>query len=193
MHSVYKILVKIEKRFNDEVVTESGIRLYKDTTFKPEENSTIQGEVVSLPAKHDRKSYSDDFQFNVQLGDKLYFHYNVVLNWENCLEIDGQEVWMVDYFDAIAVVRDGKIIPVGSYILLEPVLEEMKSEFIIIPELAKTKEGNRGRVVASNDPEIPAGAEVEYEAVGKFWNVIEGKKLYCMYNSNILFIYGNSN
>jgi co-chaperonin GroES (HSP10) len=190
MNPVYKILVKIEKRFQDEVVTDSGITFYKDTSFKPEENSTIQGIVVAQPAKHDKGSFSDDFQFNVKTGDKLYFHYNVVMSWENCLEGD---VWMVDYFDAIAVVRDGEIIPVGSYILLEPVLEEFKSEFIIIPELAKNKEGNRGRVVASNDPEIPAGAEVEYEAVGKFWNVIEGRKVYCMFNSNILFIYGNSN
>jgi co-chaperonin GroES (HSP10) len=184
MQPIYKIFVRIEKRFQDELVTESGLHLYYDSSYKPEENSTIVGEVVGIPAKHDKENYSDDFQFNVQVGDKLYFHYNVVMREENCIDKD---IWMVDYFDAIALVRDTKIVPVGSYVLIEPINEKIETT-LIVPDTVDT-ESCRGIVVASNDPEIPEGSEVEYEEVGKFWNVIEGRRLYCMFNSNVLLVY----
>jgi co-chaperonin GroES (HSP10) len=86
-------------------------------------------------------------------------------------------------------VRGGKIIPVGDYILLEPIKEEIKTD-LIVPDLVDT-EKTKGLIVASNDPSIPEGSVVEYEDVGKFWNVIEGRRLYCMWNQNILFIHND--
>lgn len=190
MKPVYnKIFVQIEKKFQDEVVTDSGITLYKDTSYHQEENSTTFGTVVATPLSVDKGNVSDDFLHNVQEGDKLYFNFNVVLDDDNLLEWEGKEYWMVDYWNAIAVVRDGEIIPVGNYILIDPLKEEIKSSLIEIPDFAKEKEKNRGKVFASNHPSIPVGAEVEYEPIGKFWNIIEGKKLYCAYNDNVLFIY----
>lgn len=189
MQPIYKIFVKIDKRFQNEIETESGLKLYKDTSFKPEENSTIVGDVVAVPDKYDRSMGTDQFQANVKAGDKLYFNFLVAIDEENRIEVDGEEYWMVDYFNAIALVRDGKLIPVGDYILIEPIEEKIESN-LIIPDNVDM-EGNRGRVVASNDPTIPEGAEVEYEEVGKFWNVIEGKRVYCMWNQNILLIYNN--
>lgn len=189
MQPIYKIFVKIEKRFNDEIVTESGLKLYYDHTYSPEENSTIVGEVVAVPAKYDRNNYGPDFQFNVKAGDKLYFHFNIVQDEANMIEVDGQQLWMVDYFDAIALVRDASIIPVGSYILIDPLKETIDTS-LIVPETVDT-EGNRGIVVASNDPEIPVGAEVEYEEIGKFYNMIEGRRLYCMFNNNVLLIHNS--
>lgn len=187
MQPIYKIFVTIEKRFKDEIVTDGGLKLYYDSSFHPEENSTIVGTVAAIPAKYEPTHFADDFQFNVQVGDKLYFHFNVVLDESNCIEVDGQQYWMVDYFDAIALVRDSKIAPVGSYVLVEPIDEVIESS-LIIPDVVE-REGCRGVVVASNDPELPEGVEVEYEEVGKFWNMIEGRRLYCMFNSNILFTY----
>jgi co-chaperonin GroES (HSP10) len=185
MQPIYKIFVSIEKRFQDEIVTDGGLKLYYDHTYKPEDNSTIVGVVEAIPAKHDLANFPDDFIFNVQVGDRLYFHFNIVHDMSNMIEVDGKQYWMVDYFDAIALVRDSQIHPVGSYVLIEPLEEKIESS-LIIPEIVE-REGCRGVVVASN--EIPVGSEVEYEEVGKFWNVIEGRRLYCMFNSNILFIY----
>lgn len=184
-----RIFVKIEGRFQDEIKTESGIVFYKDTTFNPEENSTVSGIVVATPLSVDKKTVKKDFKHNVQVGDKLYFHYGVTIDDDNFLEHEGEEYVMVDYYNAIAVVRGGQIIPVGSYILIEPLKDEIKSSALIIPNSIKYKEGNRGVVFASNDPDIPKGAEVEYEPIGKFWNIIEGVKVYCMKNSNILLKY----
>ena len=184
-----RIFVQIEKKFQDEIATDSGITFYKDTTFNPEENSTVSGVVVSTPMVVDTVNVDPDFKHNVLPGDKIYFNFNVVLDNDNLIVHDGQEYWIVDYWSAIAVVRDGQIIPVGSYILIDPLMEETTSSIIHIPDAYKKKEGNRGVVFASNDPAIPAGVEVEYDSIGKFWNIIDGKKLYCMYNSNIYFIY----
>jgi co-chaperonin GroES (HSP10) len=187
MQPIYKIFVTIDKRFQDEVVTQSGVTIYKDPTFNPEENSTTVGIVAAIPAKHDKNSFLPDFQFNVKEGDKLYFNFNITIDLGNMVMVDGKEYWMVDYFDAIALVRDGKIHPVGSYLLVEP-QEEVIESSLIIPDVVNT-EGNRGTVVASNDPEIPVGCEIEYEEIGKFWNIIEGRKLYCMHNHNALYIH----
>lgn len=185
-----KIFVTIEKKFQDEIKTESGLIFYKDTSFKPEENSTVVGVVTHIPENVDRLTVPDDFVHNVQVGDKLYFHFNVVLDPDNSFEEDGVQYWIVNYWDAIAIVRDGVIKPVGEFILIDPVIEdEVKSDLLYIPDHIAKKEKTRGTVFSSNHPDIPAGVDVEYDAVGKFWNIIEGKKLYCMFNDNIKFIY----
>jgi len=191
MNSVYnKIFVTIEKKFQDEITTESGLKLYLDTTYKPEDNSTTFGTVTHIPLKVDKTNVGKDFQHNVKVGDKLYFNYNIVMDPDNCVEIDGVEYWMVDYWNAIAIVRDEKVMPVGDYILVDPILEEtVKSSLIVIPDHIAKKEKTRGIVWASNDPQLPVGSDVEYEKVGKFWNVIEGKKVYCMFAANIMYIY----
>jgi co-chaperonin GroES (HSP10) len=183
-----KIFVQIEKKFQDEIVTDSGITFYKDTSFNPEENSTVSGIVVGIPTVVDKNNVTPEFKHNVLVGDKLYFNFNVVLDSDNLIIHEGQEYWTVDYWNAIALVRDGQVIPVGDYILIDPIQEEVKS-FLIIPDAYKKKEGNRGVVYASNSPELPAGTEVEYDKIGKFWNIIEGKRLFCMYNDNVFFIY----
>jgi co-chaperonin GroES (HSP10) len=183
-----KIFVTVEKKWEDEIKLES-ITLYKDTSYAEEWNVRCWGMVHSVPNRV-TKDYADaGFHINVQPGDKLYFNFGVLLDNDNLVIEGGQEYWAVDYFQAIALVREGKVIPVGNHILIEPIAEEVTSSVIIIPELAQKKEGNTGKVFASNDPEIPIGAIVEYEDMGKFENEIEGHRLYCMFNHNIHFKY----
>jgi len=182
-----RIFVTIEKKFND-TISSGDLTLYMDTSFKPEWQATTFGTVVSTPGRVIKSYYEDDFVTNVEVGDKLYFNFNVTLDFENLIEHEGVEYWGVDYYNAIALVRDGKVIPVGSYILIEAITEEVTSNLIIIPEMLKTKETNRGIVFASNDTSSPAGSKVEFSDIGKFVNSIEGKDYYCMYNSNIYFL-----
>lgn len=177
-----RIFVQIEKRFQDEIVTDSGLRLYKDTSFKPEENSTIEGVVTHIPLKVTKQP---DFYHNVQVGDKLYFHYNVVMDESNCIVVDGEQYWMVEYFHAIARVRED-VKPVGEYVLVKPIQEEVNST-IVLPDHLKKVEGTKGVVYASNHPELAEGDIVEYEKRGKFWNVIEGERVYCMGIRYIMF------
>ena len=184
MRSPVKIIVSIDKKFNDQ--TESGI--YIDTSYKPEHHVVITGKVEAIAMRLPKDFLSDQFYDTVKVGDKIYFHYLVLLDEDSRIYLD-KDYYLVDYFQALATVRDGKVYPVGEHILIEPMEEEVTHSLLLIPDQAKKVETNRGRVFASNDPEIPEGAIVEFEPVGKFENEIEGKKLYVMYNSNILAKY----
>lgn len=186
MVSPTKIIVTLEKKFVDEVDFNGG-KIYLDPSYRPEWNAFPYGTVHSIPLKN--LYVTDDFVYNVLPGDRIYINYGVVNDESNMLVHDGNEYWMVDYFMALAVVRDEKIIPVGEHILVEPIEEEISSGFIVIPEMAKRKVLTRGKVFASNDPTIPAGALVEFEEHGMFENEIEGRKLFVMFNSNIIGIY----
>jgi len=183
MQSPTRIIVSIENKFKYK--TESGI--YIDTSFNKEQHVVITGKVEAIAKRLPKDFQADGFYDTVKVGDKIYFHYLVLLDEDNKIHLD-KDYYTVDYFQALATVRDGKIFPVGEHILVEPIEEEVTSP-IIIPDSAKKKETNRGRVFASNDPEIPEGSIVEFEPIGKFENEIEGRNLYVMYNSNILARY----
>jgi co-chaperonin GroES (HSP10) len=183
MKSPTKIIITLEKQYNDEIDFNGG-KIYLDPTYRPEWNAFPYGTVVAAPARN--QFIADDFVHNVQVGDKIYINYGVVLDESNMIEHEGKEYWMVDYFMALAVVRDGQILPVGEHILIEPMEEEVKHDFLVIPDMAKKKVLTRGKVFSSNDPEIPNGSIVSFEDRGMFENEIEGKNLFVMFNSNIL-------
>lgn len=184
MKSPNRILITIEKRFVDELDFNGG-KIYLDPTFRPEHNAFPYGTVAAVPERNIK--FGDDFVCNVQVGDRLYFNYVVVTDENNKLVIDGKEYWMVDYYLALAVVRDGVVMPVGEHILIEPIIEEKQDGLIVIPDSMKKVVKTEGIVFASNDPDIPAGELVGFEERGMFENEIEGKKLFVMFNSNILW------
>lgn len=182
MQSPTRIIVSVEKKFNDH--TESGI--YIDTSFKQEHHVVTSGEVLAVAKKLPVDFKKDGYYNTVEVGDKLYFHYLVVLD-PSCHI--GDDRYVVDYFQALATVRNGNIYPVGEHILIEPMEEEVTHSTLVIPEMSKKKELNRGKVFSSNDPSIPNGSIVEFENHGKFENQIEGHRLFVMYNNNILLIH----
>ena len=183
MFSPTKIIVTIEKKYHDELDFNGG-KIYLDPTYRPEWNAFPYGTVVAVPARN--QFIADDFVYNVQVGDKIYLNYGVIIDESNLIEHEGKEYWLVDYFMALAVVRDGQVFPVGEHILIEPMEEEVNHDFLVIPDMAKKKVLTRGKVFSSNDPEIPNGSIVSFEDMGMFENEIEGMKLFVMFNSNIL-------
>jgi co-chaperonin GroES (HSP10) len=181
MQSPTRIIVQIDKKFND---TSKG-GLYIDTTYKPEYHVNISGKVVAIPKRLPKDFSREGYYATVEVGDKLYFHYLVVLD-PDCHLFDNY--YTVDYFQALATVKpDGKVLPVGEHILIEPMEEEITHDTLVIPDLAKKVSLNKGKVFSSNDPSIPNGAIVGFEEQGKFENEIEGHTLYVMYNNNILY------
>jgi co-chaperonin GroES (HSP10) len=68
-----KIIVQFDKKFQDEIVTKSGIKFYQDPTFNPEWQATVTGTVVSIP-----KRISYPIVPQVKVGDELVFSYLVV-------------------------------------------------------------------------------------------------------------------
>lgn len=71
-----RILLKLDKLYTDELITEGGLKLYFDPSFSPEWNVTCTGTVAALP----RKALPD-----LQIGDKVYFTYHIVneRKWED--------------------------------------------------------------------------------------------------------------
>lgn len=82
------ILIELDKKFQDEVVSDGGIKFYKDTTFRPEWSTTITGKVASVPTRltiGDGKAQSldpDRVRINqkIKIGDDIVFNYLVVMN-----------------------------------------------------------------------------------------------------------------
>ena len=186
MVSPAKIIVTLEKRYTDEVNFNGGT-IYLDPTYAPEQHAFPYGTVHSVPLRN--PNISEDYVYNVEVGDRLYINFGVVNDLSNLIEHDGKEYWLVDYFMALAIVREGKIKPVGEHIIIEPMEESVTHETLIIPDMSSKKILTRGIVVASNDDSIPEGATVSFEERGMFENMIEGRNLFVMYNSNILCIH----
>jgi len=77
------VLVELEKLSDNEYVLASGIKLFMDTSYKPEAHQRIYGKCVAVPqllTKGDQIKYeAGDFRFvdsiepEVQIGDTVYF------------------------------------------------------------------------------------------------------------------------
>jgi co-chaperonin GroES (HSP10) len=121
-----------------------GQSIMLDTTWDPKKHVNCSGEVVSVPRhlsqipisqKHrglpayDSMSpytyrYVSDIPMEIKVGDTIYFHFNTIVP-NNKVKIDTVDGKKVYYFKVrvdqiICAVRDGKIIPVSSYTLIEP-------------------------------------------------------------------------
>src|SRR5690349_20152373 len=132
----------------------------KEIVFRPDFNPTmharIYGEVVSVPGElskipisqvsrgiptyHDYSpffyKYVSDIVNELAEGDRIYYHFNTVMNPYNILEEkqeDGKRMFYmkVRYDQVICSVRDGAIKMIGGYTLVEPDYETW--EDIMVP------------------------------------------------------------
>jgi len=181
MKSPTKIIITVDQKFIEELDFNGG-KIYLDPTYRPEHNAIPYGWVHSVPLRN--PFIEENFVYNVEVGDKLYVNYGVIVDESNIIDLNGKDYHLVDYFFALATVRDGKVYPVGEHILIEPIEEEVKNEFLIIPEMSRKKIANVGRVFSCNDAEIPNGDLVAFEENAEIENSIAGKKRDVMYNSN---------
>ena len=116
-------VVKLDKRFDDTITTDSGLELYIDNRFNEFEHRVTEGPVVAVPFK---------FDTGVKEGDTLYFHHLVVMN-EGQVLTGEDNTYVVRYDPDFAVnnqaiaykcQEDGKIRCLAGWRLLEAVQEE---------------------------------------------------------------------
>ena len=82
------ILVELLKAFQDEIISDGGIKFYHDVTFRPEWNVTVSGIVASVPLRltigdgqyHSLDPERESIIQKVQPGDEIIFSYLVVMN-----------------------------------------------------------------------------------------------------------------
>jgi co-chaperonin GroES (HSP10) len=120
------VLVELEKLSDNEYSFASGVKLFMDTSYKPEEHQRIYGKCVAIPevlTKGDMVKFEEgDYRFvdsivpEVQIGDTVYFNY-VSVNKQNLIEYEGKSYCNINYSAILCVVREGKIIPIGGNIM----------------------------------------------------------------------------
>lgn len=111
----------------------SGVQLYKDTRLNMHDHVSLVGTVTHVPAIN---------PFNIQVGDKAFFRYDVVFEgdfvnntrtYENLLIMpDGSEEWVLHPYAIIGYERDGKLTLVNNLVMAKTTTRETdwKSDLI---------------------------------------------------------------
>ena len=144
MQSLRDFIVRIEKRSNDTIKTESGLELYIDTRFEEFERRVNEAEIISVPYKYDT---------GAKPGDTLYFHHHVVT--QRAQQIDElktddrvENAYLVKYSRENELGNQafcyksketGEIKPLWGWTILEPI-EEKEEKVSEIIEVVKLKE-----------------------------------------------------
>ena len=159
------ILIKLDKT-NESIKFKDGSEIYLDTSFDPEKHATVTGEVFGLPKKLFYSGKPNlgmpwDTPLEVKMGDRVVLYYLAVVN---CFRpesykaiIEGEDRYIVvTYQNIYAIVRDGQLIPVNGYCLIEPMEN---------PEKIRTKERMEKAGLISLDLNKKSNKDVVYGKV----------------------------
>jgi co-chaperonin GroES (HSP10) len=120
------VLVEIEKKFQDNA---GGI--FIDTTWTPEEHTTLEG-VVVMPPVRVKSDYYRKITGTVEKGDKIFFSYGVIFAYKtqpdddtpvykNLVIYEGKEYWKVDMGEIFCVNGERMV---TENLLIEPIDDE---------------------------------------------------------------------
>lgn len=152
------IIFETDKLFDDHV-TINGREIYFDPMFEPAKHVRTYGTVIQVPLKLGnipmmqesngvpypadktpyRYKFVKDIAMEVEPGDRIYFHFNTIVKMKQNMVREFKDklgtpvrwYFKVRYDQVICAVRDGNIIPIGGYALIEPDMESI--EDILIP------------------------------------------------------------
>ena len=80
LQPVSQVLLSVDKALNDEITTDSGLKLYLDSSFKKEWNVAVTAKIAALPIKVSKKDEAIISQLKV--GDEIAMSYQVVADFE---------------------------------------------------------------------------------------------------------------
>lgn len=117
-------------------------RMYGEVVSIPKNLSAtpMWQEPIGVPPYQDRPPFTwqllNSIEQEVQVGDRIYYHFNTIphnpIQFQrtrgNIIDVEGvhpNRTWFikVKYDMILAVVRAGVIIPIGSYVLCDPLFE----------------------------------------------------------------------
>jgi co-chaperonin GroES (HSP10) len=127
----------------------------------PADYVNIVGEVVAVPRSvKKRMDYKGFSPKDIQVGDQAIFSYQVIYNLEellngkfkylNQLNYKKNEVFLADITNIFAVIRDGQIIMVNGYVMLQNISEP--SKLIIVSQKKVTPNAVSATVLAIGNP-----------------------------------------
>lgn len=74
-------LVRIENAYQEEILTDSGLRLYLDPSYEKSYNCTVTGVIAALPLKAKNK-YEQQILDQLEIGDEICMSYRVVADFQ---------------------------------------------------------------------------------------------------------------
>jgi len=183
-----RVIVEIDKPYENEVDLGGGTTLVYDHKFNPTLNARIYGTVVAV-------SPSVSFAEELELGDRLYFHYNVVED----SRIDG-DLYNVEEDRIFCYVRNGQIRMLKDWVLLEPheehndyvefkgarIKARMKGNLVIGLQEKVSAEYAKVAYIGDNQMGLEGGEIVVMEPHFEFKNTIEGKEYFTSKQKHIL-------
>lgn len=176
-----RVIVEIDQPYENEVELEGGTTLVYDHQFNPTQNARIYGTIVAVAP-------NVSFYNEVKLGDRVYFHYNVVED----SHIDG-DLYNVEEDRIFCYVRDGVIYPVNDWAMLRPYEEHndvieikgtkvrarMKGDLVIGLQEKTSAEYAEVAHIGFNEKGLGQGDVVVMEPHFEFKNTIEGEEYFC--------------
>lgn len=162
------ILIKLRSDY-DKLVFKSGVELYIDTSFEPEQHAAIVGEVINIPNKIQTNKMGDngslwETEVELEIGDEVVVSYQSVVNalkkTSNFITWEGELYVIVRYWNIFVGRRGDEIIPVNGFTIMEPVDLEMeilkerlsKLNLVLPDKLESIKFRQFGRVVYTGEP-----------------------------------------
>lgn len=189
---INKVFVSSDKRFNDEYALESGLKLYKDTSFDEEWSVVTKCVVESLPIKFIADVNNEGKECEVNPGDTVYVHYFTLLYKDDMVDIDKKEYYAVEYNKVFVKIINGAIQPVHGYCLIKVDTEltgEKTKGGIIIPDMLRKKKVDTYGELAfvHNDYRFPAkkGDTVYFQKDFAYQSEIEGDDYYVIQSSEL--------
>jgi co-chaperonin GroES (HSP10) len=198
------LLVKVESELVE--TNESG--LYMPDGFVPNgvpKTKQTKGVVVALPKRMYECSHIAP---ELEVGDKVYFHYNSIGQDSRVLvEYSAPLTYSISYSMIFCAVRNGNIIPIGGRVLCEKyydpdvVWENVNGAVIpvkmnkigIITEINVKHSPFKAILrhigtppLGQAKPDVKEGDIVYYEKDADFENVIEGKEYLVMMQENLI-------
>jgi len=159
------VLIKPE-RYKDHVVTPNGTKIYLVPMWEKERHYPTTGVVMQVPESLYYDPDTDNFNgaaydvdMELQPEDVVLFNYKAVAY---SLEVQGQNPALVDggvfirYDSIYCAIRNGEIVPVNGYIIVEAEtmdLDFTAPEWLELPEIMKkNKSKTRGKVLYTGSP-----------------------------------------
>lgn len=182
--------IALDSPFDDKIVTKSGVELYRDVTYSPENYAATNGTITAVP----RFNYN---KMGAKVGDQLFFSYQVIMDLEqrdrdtpvhkNMIFYKGKKHWLVNNELVYFFVRDDKIYMQNGFVLLNPVeTPDIKSNLIIPDYLKKKKYVGRAQIIMSEDKSISNTNDIvyydkrfveTYELWGKEYYLLDQKRI----------------
>ena len=197
------VIVEVGQAYDD-TVTLGKMTLHIDHEFNPTMHARIYGRVVGVPKGKCLDESGLEIEKDVQVGDIIYFHYLVTHEESNCI---GGNYYKVPYYWIFCSVRNGDILPVGSWTLLEPSIEEDFNKIEVNGVMLEAVVSSSGLVTSvskkkstkyavvkhigkplpeEGDIGIGVGSKVVLEPNSNFTNKIEGVDYYTVKQRYIL-------